>query len=91
MHDEGHPTRDHLVEVHEARVVHVHFLCVGMKFEAVQTQFKGVFNFGFHIFDLVVHGAEPEKFGVLRALPGDELVDGGHRTGRGELLDGNRR
>ena len=82
VHDERHAALDHLVDAHEAGVVHVHLLRVRMQLHADEAQADGAFDFGLGVGEVLVHGHEADEFLMLAALRGDEIVDGGHRVRR---------
>ena len=86
MHDERQPALDHLVDAHEARVVHVHLLRVGVQLHAAQAQADGALDLRLGVLEVLVHGHEADELGVEAALLGDEVVDAGHGAG----LDGHR-
>ena len=84
VHHQRKPARLHdLIDVHQARVVHVHFLRVGMQLHAVQPQLDHAVDLRLGILEILVHGAESDEFGMQFALIGDEVVDGGDRMRRG--------
>ena len=70
-----------LIKAHEARVVHVDLLRVGVQLDALETQVDDALDFAFGVFVVLVHGGEADELRVLGALVGDEGVDG---------LDGGR-
>ena len=80
--DDGQAALDHLVDAHEARVVHVHLLGVGMQLHAAQAQADGALYLHLGVLEVLVHGHEPDEFGMEAALLGDEVVDGLHAARR---------
>ena len=75
---DGQATGDDLVELHEARVVGVDHLRVGVDLEAVQAELYGAVDLGFLVLEIGMHGAEPDELGMPARLVGDEVVDAGH-------------
>ena len=75
---DGQTAGDDLVELHEARVIRIDHLRVGMDLESVQAELYHAVDLGFLVFEILVHGSEADKVLVLAALLGDEVVDAGH-------------
>ena len=84
VHHQRQPACFHdLVDGHQARIVHVHFLRVGMQLHAVKPQLDHAVDFRLGVLEILVHGAESDELGMQLALLGDEVVDGGDRMSRG--------
>ena len=67
VHEQNHAhALADFVHVHQARVVHVHALGVGMELDAKKPQLTGADKLSLGILEVLVHGREADEAGPLR-------------------------
>ncbi len=75
MEDYRQTPLDVLIKTHQARIIKVDSLRVGVQLETLKPEINAAFNLSSDVSEILMHGRKADEVAVLFALIGDEIID----------------